>query len=114
VLELLRQWFDHQGWYDMTEFEFKQVIDIFFLSAMGLPGGGRAVISNRTIRHFNILTYIPMKDSSIEDIFVQIAAGFYKGHTEVVQSKIASLVNSTLIGYNKLVKFLLPIPVKSH
>jgi hypothetical protein len=40
----------------MTEFEFKQVIDIFFLAAMGLPGGGRAVISNRTIRHFNILT----------------------------------------------------------
>jgi len=56
VLELLRQWFDHCGWYDMNEFEFKQVIDIFFLSAMGLPGGGRGVINNRTIRHFNILT----------------------------------------------------------
>jgi dynein heavy chain len=60
----------------MNEFEFKQVIDIFLLSAMGLPGGGRAVISNRTIRHFNILTYTPMSDSSIEDIFNQITAGF--------------------------------------
>jgi dynein heavy chain len=55
-----------------------------------------------------------MKDSSIQDIFVQIAEGFHKGHTEAVQAKIANLVTSTLVSYNRLVKFLLPIPVKSH
>lgn len=56
VLELLRQWYDHNGWYDMQEFEYKFVIDIFFMSAMGLPGGGRSIISNRLVRHSNILT----------------------------------------------------------
>jgi len=40
----------------MTEFEFKHVIDIFILSAMGLPGGGRSVISNRLVRHSNIMS----------------------------------------------------------
>jgi dynein heavy chain len=39
----------------LVEFEFKQVVDIFFLAAMGLPGGGRSVISNRIVRHFNII-----------------------------------------------------------
>jgi len=40
----------------MQEFEFKQVVDIFFLSAMGLPGAGRSVISNRLVRHSHILS----------------------------------------------------------
>jgi len=55
VLKLIGQWFDHEGWYDMNEFEFKKIIDIFFLTAMGLPGGGRSEISRRLVRHCNIL-----------------------------------------------------------
>jgi len=39
----------------MAEFEFKKIIDIFFLTAMGLPGGGRSEVSKRLVRHFNIL-----------------------------------------------------------
>lgn len=39
----------------MMEFEFKKIIDIFFLTAMGLPGGGRSEVSRRLVRHFNIL-----------------------------------------------------------
>ena len=55
VLKLIGQWFDHEGWYDMNEFEFKKIIDIFFLTAMGLPGGGRLEFSRRLVRHCNIL-----------------------------------------------------------
>jgi len=40
----------------MTDFEFKKVVDIFILSAMGLPGGGRSVISTRLVRHSNIIS----------------------------------------------------------
>jgi len=68
VLELLRQWFDHNGWYDMVEKEFKKVIDIFFMFAMGLPGGGRSTISTRLVRHINIIAYNNMSDSTIIDI----------------------------------------------
>jgi len=60
----------------MNEFEFKQIIDIFFLCAMGLPGGGRSIISNRLVRHMNIITYTNMADSSIIDIFKNLIDGF--------------------------------------
>lgn len=31
--------------------------DLIILSAMGPPGGGRTFITNRVVRHFNILGY---------------------------------------------------------
>ena len=37
-IELLRQWMDHQGWYDRKENQFKQLVDIQFCAAMGPPG----------------------------------------------------------------------------
>jgi len=60
----------------MNEFEFKQVIDIFFLCAMGLPGGGRSIISNRLVRHMTLISYTNMSDASIIDIFRNIVDGF--------------------------------------
>lgn len=35
-IELLRQWMDHNGWY--TDNEFRTLVDIQFVSAMGSPG----------------------------------------------------------------------------
>jgi len=60
----------------MQEFEFKKVIDIFVMSAMGLPGGGRSVISTRLVRHSNILSYTNLSDDSIKEIYNNIITGF--------------------------------------
>ena len=37
-IELLRQYMDHGGWYDRDN-SFRQMKDVLFLTAMGLPGG---------------------------------------------------------------------------
>jgi len=34
-----------------------KIEDIILLTAMGPPGGGRTYITNRFIRHFNIIAY---------------------------------------------------------
>lgn len=46
-IELIRQWMDHGGWYDLKtkEKEFKEIVDIIFCSAMGPPGGGRSSLT---------------------------------------------------------------------
>jgi len=68
ALELLRQWFNYEGWYDMHEFEFKNIVDIFFLSSMGLPGGGRTELSVRFTRNFNLISYTNYTNESINYI----------------------------------------------
>jgi dynein heavy chain len=48
---------DHKGWYSRITKEFMQLQDIIFICAMGPPGGGRSVLTQRLQRHFNIITY---------------------------------------------------------
>jgi dynein heavy chain len=60
----------------MLEFDFRSVVDLFFMSAMGMPGGGRSIISNRLVRHSNVVAYTNMTDSSILRIFKTIVSGF--------------------------------------
>jgi dynein heavy chain len=60
----------------MIEFEFRFIVDLFFMSAMGMPGGGRSQISNRLVRHSNVMSYTNMVDSSILGIFKNIVNGF--------------------------------------
>jgi dynein heavy chain len=48
-IELIRQWLDHQGWYNRNEKEkpFMIIQDIIFCSSMGPPGSGREPLTQR-------------------------------------------------------------------
>ena len=52
-IELLRQFFDHKGWYG-TDRLFMRIIETQLLAAMGPPGGGRKV---RNINKENIIFF---------------------------------------------------------
>ena len=75
-IEILRQWFDNSGWYDRKALEFRKIIDVIFVCACGPPGGGRNPISARFPRHFNVVGYTDMQDSSMQRIFSTILDGF--------------------------------------
>lgn len=59
-IELLRTWMDHNGWYDRFDpgWSFRKIVDVQFVAAMGPPGGGRSNITQRYVRHFNMLNYV--------------------------------------------------------
>ena len=115
-IEILRQWLDYEGWYDIREKEkpFMVVNNIILTGAMGPPGGGRSFLSNRFMRHFNLITYTELVDSSIKSIFVRKVNNFLVKFSTEVKELIPSIVHSTLVLYKEIKDKLLPIPKSSH
>ena len=52
------------------------VEDLYILCTMGPPGGGRTFITNRVVRHFNMLAYTDLSNDIITHIFNSLL-GFY-------------------------------------
>jgi dynein heavy chain len=73
-LELLRQWVDYGCWYDRQKQTLRYVLDLHLVCAMGPPGGGRAVISERLQSACNNICFAVPADSQIKRIFQTLAS----------------------------------------
>ena len=115
-IEILRQWLDYEGWYDINEKEkpFMHISNLIFAGAMGPPGGGRSQLTNRFMRHFNVITYTELVDSSIKSIFSRKVKNFLTKFSPDAKSVVDTLVDSTLKLYKLIKAKLLPIPKSSH
>ena len=96
-IEIVRQWIDHQGWYDRVEKSkpFKKIEDIILVSAMGPPGGGRTSLSQRFQRHFNFLAYTNLGKDSITMIFSKILRAFVSSFSDKIEAVCDGIVEST-------------------
>lgn len=116
-IELLRQWFDHNGWYSHTKdsIDFRRVESVLFLGAMGPPGGGRNPITQRFSRHFNTIAVPAFDQVTLRKIFECIALWILsKGFPQSVQVQYKNIVAATIDVYETLVNKLKPTPEKSH
>lgn len=53
------------GWYDRTNIgEFKTLVDVGMVAAMGPPGGGRNPVTMRLMRHFHYISFTEMEYNS--------------------------------------------------
>jgi dynein heavy chain len=79
-IELLRQWMDYGGWYDFgtPDRDFRATRNVRFCAAMGPPGGGRTSITNRYVRHFNIVYVEPYSVASMNAIYGSIMDWMYR------------------------------------
>ena len=115
-IEILRQYMDHDGWYDRKEHNFRKLVDLSFVCAMGPPGGGRNTVTPRYLRHFNIIAYTAFDDASMQRIFQSILdwwlqkEGFDMSFVKIS----APIIAATMDMYKAAMLNLLPTPSKSH
>lgn len=106
-IELLRQFLDHQGWYNRKDLVFMKFQDIILLAAMGPPGGGRSSITARCTRHFNILAYPELERLIISQLFETLVKHFFKKFSESIKDIIPTLVESVIDVYYKVMSYYL-------
>jgi dynein heavy chain len=113
-VELLRQFLDFKGFYDRDKLFWKDIVDVLMFVGAAPPGGGRAVVTPRFTRHFNVLCIPPASDSALTLIFSSILSGFLTKFEPEIQRMTGGVVASTIEVYQKISQELLPTPAKFH
>ncbi|KAL2622254.1 hypothetical protein R1flu_002459 [Riccia fluitans] len=115
-IELLRQFMDFAGWYG-RDCKFRSLVDVQFVSAMGPPGGGRNLVTQRYLRHYNQVGVSQVAGESLKLIFSTILNWHLctknEFPTDVVDLAF-NVIDATMEIYDSAVKKLLPTPTKSH
>jgi dynein heavy chain, axonemal len=88
--------------------------DVIMLAAMKPPGGGNPAITGRFLRHFNVIAYTDMSDSTIIEIFSRLTKHFLRRFNENITTHIESLSSEVMNIYTRVKSELLPTPKKSH
>jgi len=85
---------DYRGWYerDSKEKPFNTIVDIILVSAMGPPGGGRANVTQRLQRHFNLIAYTDMSTDAIGVIFNTIVSAYFRSFSNDIKESVERLV----------------------
>eukprot|EP01063_Lacrimia_lanifica_P030849 TRINITY_DN4987_c0_g1_i1.p1 TRINITY_DN4987_c0_g1~~TRINITY_DN4987_c0_g1_i1.p1 ORF type:complete len:2324 (+),score=1039.90 TRINITY_DN4987_c0_g1_i1:991-6972(+) len=116
-IELLRQWLDHSGFYNfLPPIKYNEIVDCVLTCSMGPPGGGRQSVSNRFIRHFNLIAFPDMDDESMQLVFDTIMHTRFNHAkmTEECTKLLASLISSTIDIFHFVGKKFLPTPAHVH
>lgn len=114
-IELLRQWLDHESWYDRKELVSFDLKDMQLICAMGPPFSGKDV-TPRFKRHFFTLSISEFEDDVMVTIFRKIMNWHLEtqGFPEFFGTCVDYIVMGTLDIYKESLKHLLPTPAKSH
>ncbi|TPX33936.1 hypothetical protein SeMB42_g07413 [Synchytrium endobioticum] len=114
-IELLRQWADHQIFYDLKDTSAITLQDITFVAAMGPPGGGRNPVTSRFLRHFCIFGIASFDEITMKKIFTTIVDWHLNnGFQPSLLLLKSSLISATFDLYSGAIQNLLPTPSKSH
>jgi len=57
-----------------------KLIDLVFVSSMGVPGGGKTFITPRMTRHLNLVSLATFDDGTMIRIFKKIINWFFKNN----------------------------------
>ncbi|EZA48745.1 Dynein heavy chain 2, axonemal [Ooceraea biroi] len=113
-LELIRQWIDYGFWYDRQKQTRRYIQRIQLIAAMGPPGGGRNVITDRLLTRFNVINMaFPTEKQIIRIYGTMLNQQLAEFHAEV--KGIAHEITLASIDlYDNVIQKMLPTPTKMH
>ncbi|XP_053977121.1 dynein axonemal heavy chain 2 [Hylaeus volcanicus] len=113
-LELIRQLIGYGFWYDRAKQIKKYIQRVQLMAAMGPPGGGRNVITNRLLTKFNVINMtFPVEKQIVRIYGTMLNQHLVEFHAEV--KRVSNQVTAATISlYNHVVDKMLPTPAKMH
>ena len=82
------------------------IVDIQLVCAMGPPGGGRNPVTNRFVRHFNMLSFAELEDTSMSQIFSTIVNAYMADSPQELGRILAPLVAASIDVYGTITREL--------
>lgn len=114
-IELLRLFLDRKGMYQRGEWIWNDVVDSTLIACAAPPGGGRAQITPRFTRIFNMMCLPQASQGTLATIFGSIIKGFLgTGFIDKVKNLEDAAVSSTIEIYFRIQDELRPTPSKFH
>ncbi|XP_012271994.1 dynein heavy chain 7, axonemal-like [Orussus abietinus] len=113
AVELIRQFMDHEYWFDLKKPSKIYMSDVLFLSALTL-GGPEDKISPRFLRHFSVYFFnSPSKDSIFRIFSNLLNEGLMRNlFAPDIISSVNSIASASMEVYLSAVEKLLPVPGK--
>ena len=69
TLELMRQWFDYNGWYATSKATFSKIRDISFCATLTLRQGEKQALDERFLWHWAGIGVLNFEGCHMEQIF---------------------------------------------
>ena len=115
-LELLRQYLEFGGWYDLEELKMLHIVDFSLLCAIAPPGGARSSIPPRLLRHFYVYSSVENSASVLIRIFTKIVKWIClkKGLGEDSLRVLGFAVEASIELFTIISEGLKPTPAKPH
>ena len=101
-LELLRQWMQYEFWYDLRKQTQRFIKDTKLVAAMGHPGGGRTMISKRTLHMFHLMNMTSPERAQLVRIFGTLIREHLAAFDEDIKPTGDMMTNATIDIYQKL------------
>lgn len=114
-IELLRLFLDRKGMYQRADWSWIDVEDTTIIGCAAPPSGGRAVLTPRFTRRFNMFCLPEASAGTLATIFSSILKGFLgTGFAEKVRNLEEAAISSAIEIYTKIQEDLRPTPAKFH